>query len=148
MEWDNLYNIGSSQEMITVIIYMISKHNVKDVNASDIYKQASSIFLHVGHFPSLKALFAPKPLSHFQKRFSAVLEWRNWVRRGRSMAVAVHRTPQILHFMGVGLIAAQAAWMPCPSSQCQWHSGWLTRELVFANSPMSSVLGRRPSCTL
>lgn len=38
MEWDNLYNIGSSQEMITVIIYMISKHNVKDVNASDIYK--------------------------------------------------------------------------------------------------------------
>lgn len=37
MEWDNLYNIGSSQEMITVI-YMISKHNVKDVNASDIYK--------------------------------------------------------------------------------------------------------------
>lgn len=37
MEWDNLYNIGNSQEMITVIIYMINKH-VKGVNASDIYK--------------------------------------------------------------------------------------------------------------
>lgn len=38
IEWDNLYNIGSSQGMITAIIYMISKYNVKDVNESDIYK--------------------------------------------------------------------------------------------------------------